>query len=164
MQQVLRLKYGSTTFGHRKFAKKILYFSFSFKLFFIKDKCQAESFCFLLILSLGLFLTSISWSKDRWRSIPSWAKTHMMTHTKRERSARTRNPSLCRKKPFRNYQKLLHQYTKSTHSAELPWLLNQFSNFDTVQDITFLKKYQYSLFYDWKHNFYPFGRDGTGRW
>ena len=75
----------------------------------IKDINQANFFCFLLVLSLyqfdmekiiSKFQTSISWSKERWRSyicIPSGAQTYMMTHTKREPRGRPRDPFLCRK-------------------------------------------------------------------
>ena len=34
-----------------------------------------------------------------------------------------------------------------------PNFLNQYSNFDALQDLESLKKCQYSLFYDWKHHF-----------
>ena len=34
-------------------------------------------------------------------------------------------------------------------------------DFDALQDLESLKKCQHSLFYDWKHHFKPFGRDGA---
>ena len=49
---------------------------------------------------ISKFQTSISWSKERWRSyicIPSGAQAHMMTHTKREPHGQLRDPFLCRK-------------------------------------------------------------------
>ena len=63
-----------------------------------------------------------------------------------------------RRRPF---PMQLHQYAKSTHLAKLPLLLKQHSDFDALQDLQSLKKFQYSLFDDWKHHFYPFGRDGA---
>ena len=32
-----------------------------------------------------------------------------------------------------------------------------------LQDLECLKKGQYSLFYEWKHHFKPFGRDGAAK-
>ena len=52
---------------------------------------------------ISKFWTSISWSKDRWRSyicIPSGAQTHIIAHTKGEPQARLSNPCLCRKKKY----------------------------------------------------------------
>ena len=121
VQQILRWKYGQTTLGYKMVRNKYplnilnMLYNNNFK------SMSGRFFCFLLILSLGLFhiekiiskvWTSISWSKDRWRSyicIPSGAQTHIIAHTKGEPRARLSNPFLCRKKNyFKNYQKLLN--------------------------------------------------------
>ena len=106
----LKSKYGLTTFRRETIQKKNI--NIIFHLFWkicIKTKWKAESFWFLFVLSLGLFhiekiiwkfLTSISWSKELWKSyigIPSVAQTNITTHTKREPHARLRNPFLSRK-------------------------------------------------------------------
>ena len=75
----------------------------------VKDICQADFFWFLLILSLCLFdiekiilkfQTAVSLSNvgnTGNKCFPSWAQTHMMTHTKQEPRTRPRKPFLCRK-------------------------------------------------------------------
>ena len=105
----LKVKILFDHFGSQKNSLKIPLKFYIFWKINIKDKYQAHFFCFRLVLSLywfdmekiiPKFLTSLSWSKERWRSyicIPSGAQTHMMTHTKREPRGQPRDPFMCRK-------------------------------------------------------------------
>ena len=52
---------------------------------------------------------------------------------------------------------LLHQYSKSTHLAKLPKLLNKRCNLKILSDLKCSKPVQHSLFCNRLHYFLPFG-------
>ena len=54
----------------------------------------------------------------------------------------------------------LHQKAKSTRSAKLPLLLNQWCNFYILLDLLW-SPVRHSLFYDLKHHIQPFGHGGA---